>query len=67
MVSPDTADLKRWSTARAIACRAGLIACRTDPLDGPRLYFTIRHGVPRQHADLKALELYVGEIAQVAA
>jgi hypothetical protein len=63
-MSTDTADLKRWTTARACACRVGVIACRTDPIDGPRMYFTIRFGVPRQHADLAALEAYVAEIAQ---
>jgi hypothetical protein len=41
-----------------------VIACRTDALDGPRMYFTIRHGVPRQHADLAALEAYVAGIAR---
>lgn len=67
MANTDTADLKRWTTARAMACRVGVIACRTDAQDGPRLYFTIRHAVPRQHADMAALEAYVAEIAQVTA
>lgn len=63
-MSPDTADLKTWTTMRARACRVGVIACRTDPLDGPRLVFTIRYGVPRQHADMVALECYIAEIEQ---
>lgn len=66
-MSPLIADLKRWMNVRARGCCAGIIACRTDSLDGPRLYFTIRHGVPRQHADLDALELYITELSEVAA
>jgi len=61
-LSTNTAELKAWTTARAIACRAGVIAGRTDLVDGPRLYFTVHRGVPRQHADLAALEAYVGTL-----
>jgi hypothetical protein len=62
-MSPDTTDLKAWITLRARACRVGVVAYRTDPLDGPRAYFTVRYGVPRQHIDLASLEAYVSEIA----
>lgn len=62
----EVADLKRWTTARAMACRVGIIAYRTDLADGPRQYFSVRFGVPRQHADLAALECYIDEISQVA-
>jgi len=62
--SANTGDLKAWTTVRAMACRAGVIAARTDPLDGPRMFFTIRFGVLRQHADLAALECYISEISQ---
>jgi hypothetical protein len=57
-------DLKAWTHVRALGCRAGIVVVRTDPLDGPRMYFSIRLGVPRQHADLPALVAYVNEIAQ---
>lgn len=60
----EVADLKAWTHVRAIGCRAGIVAVRTDPLDGPRMFFTIRFGVPRQHADLAALECYINEISQ---
>jgi hypothetical protein len=63
----DTLDLKRWTTLRACACRAAVLTYRTDPLDGPQQYFSIRHGVPRLHADMAALEQYISEIGQVTA
>jgi hypothetical protein len=60
-ISPATAQLKRWTTIRAQACRAGIQAFRTDPADGPIQYGSVRHGVPRLFADLDALESYVLE------
>ncbi len=64
-MSPDTAALKRWTTVRAQACRAGVLAFRTDPLDGPPQFFTIRHAVPRHHESLDALESYIADPVQV--
>lgn len=57
-----TADIDRrkdWITLRARACRLGILTFRSDPEDGTPCYFSVRHAVPRQHADLAALEQYV--------
>jgi hypothetical protein len=63
-VSPDTVDLKRWTDTRARACRVGVPTFRTDPADGPVQFFSVRFGVPRQHADMDALREYVSDIEQ---
>jgi hypothetical protein len=60
-ISPVTAYLKRWTTLRAIACRAGIQTFRTDPADGPIRFVSLRHGVPRLFDDLDAVERYVRE------
>jgi hypothetical protein len=66
-MNAETEALKRWTTARARGCRAGVMLFRTDKRDGPVLFFSIRYGVPRQHTDLDALEAYVADIEQVTA
>lgn len=52
---PATQLLKEWTNPRARACCRGVQAFRSDPVDGPVVYFTIHHGVPRVCPDLAAL------------
>lgn len=62
-VSVGTADLKRWATARAQLCRAGIASWRSDPADGPCVaFFTMRTGVVKMHRTLADLEEYAREV-----
>lgn len=60
--------LKAWTNVRARAARQGVQAYRSDPADGPVVYFTIHHAVPRVYPDLAALrarieDLEAGDVA----
>ena len=48
-------DLKDWTTVRAQLAMHKIQAHRTDPVDGPRTYFTICNGVARAYPDLASL------------
>jgi hypothetical protein len=62
-ISPTATELlKRWTTARARACRVGVVLVRSDPQDGPVFYFSLGAGAPRQHADMAAVEAFVDDL-----
>lgn len=54
-MSPDMQALKDWTNLRARAALLKVQAYRTDPADGPVHYFTVNHGIAKQHPDLAAL------------
>lgn len=65
-MNPTTQLLKAWITLRARACRQGVQAYRSDPLDGPAVFFTIHHGVARVYPDMAALQSRVEDLEALA-
>jgi hypothetical protein len=61
-MAPDTQALKDWTNLRARAALLKVQAYRTDPGDGPVHYFTVNHGIARQHADLAALRARIEDL-----
>lgn len=61
-MSGPTQTLKEWTTLRARACRQGVQAYRTDPADGPVLFFTLRNGVARIYPDMAALRSRIEDL-----
>lgn len=61
-MNPATQLLKEWTNLRARACRKGVQAYRSDPIDGPVVFFTLHHGVPRVCLDLAALRSRVEDL-----
>lgn len=62
-MTPETATLKRWSTARAQLCRVGIASWRSDPSDGPCIaFFTVRLGIVKMHRTVEDLEQYAREV-----
>lgn len=59
--------LKAWTTLRARACRQGVQAYRSDPADGPVVFFTLHHGVARIYPDMAALRSRVEDLEAEAA
>ncbi len=61
-MNADTQALKDWTNLRARAALLKVQAFRTDPADGQPCFFTVCHGVPRQHADLAALRARIEDL-----
>lgn len=59
--------LKAWTTLRARACVQGVQAYRSDPVDGPVVFFTIHHGVARVYPDMAALGARIDDLEAKAA
>lgn len=65
-MSPATQSLKEFYNLRARAALHRVQAYRSDPVDGAATYFTVAHGVPRQHVDLAALRARVEDLEGAA-
>lgn len=61
-MSAPVQDLKAWVTLRARACRQGVQAYRSDPVDGPVVFFSIHHGVARVYPDMAALRSRIEDL-----
>ena len=63
---PGADDGKRFATLRARLALAGWGLIRTDPSDGPPIYFATRWNMPRELADLAALEAFADRVGAPA-
>ena len=59
---PGTTDCKRFATLRARLALAGWGLIRTDPSDGAPNYFATRWNMPRELADLAAVEAFADRV-----
>ena len=59
---PGTTDCKRFATLRARLALAGWGLIRTDPSDGAPIYFATRWNMPRELADLSAVEAFADRV-----
>lgn len=55
-------DCKRFATLRARLALAGWGLIRTDASDGPPIYFATRWNMPRELADLAAVEAFADRV-----
>jgi hypothetical protein len=59
---PGATDCKRFATFRARLALAGWALIRTEASDGARLYFATRWNMPRELADLAAVEAFADRV-----
>ena len=59
---PGATDCKRFATLRARLALAGWLLIRTDPGDGAPSYFATRWNMPRELADLAAVEAFADRV-----
>ena len=59
---PGAIDCKRFASLRARLALAGWGLIRTDPSDGAPIYFATRWNMPRELADLAAVEAFADRV-----